>query len=257
MNEKQTSESIAASNELIQWLQLLVLPTWVRFSLLGIMGLIFAGGSALLVIGLYSGKKEYFATVVPLFTVALPIMLIVIAIVFGQKGEKRLMDLTVKLLEEEIPRAVEINLLTSGNSPKISFRRYGCRCDYHFELGAKGDFSQINLDFSIELNVKKVNLAFWLESIKLPNKITPEIEELLPFRHVITGAIAEGYRLNDTPLFFLSANKENGLLFFKELNPNFLLKSIDRLYFCQDLSFFVRGIVESLCMFNTISKIEK
>lgn len=245
MSEKQDPNPLAPSNELVRWLQLLVLPLWARLGLLVIMGLIVAGGLTLLVAGLVLQEKEDLTAAMTLLTVALPVMLIVVALVFGQNGEKRLKDITRVLLEIELPLTLIANLSSSDARSTIKNTLQGCRCDYQLKLVGGNSATTISLDFSIELNVRKVNVAFWLNAPPLPDSVSIETEVLKPFRHVISGALSEGYKLNETPLHFFSAGKSNGLLFFRELDPDFLLKPAARLYFCQDMSFFVRGVVEA------------
>lgn len=247
MSEQKTSSPIEASNELVRWLQLLVLPLWARIGLLLIMALIVAGGLTLLATSLIREEKEDLAAAMTLLTVALPVMLVVVALVFGQHGEKRLKANTSVLLESELPQALHANLSSTQASLAIQKTLQGCRCDYHLNFGGTGILSDVKLDFSVELNVRKINLAFWLNGYALPEHISAEVESLKPFRHVIAGALAEGYRMNDTPARYLGSGQGQGILFFRELDPDFLIKPAARLYFCQDLSFFVRGVIEAQC----------
>ena len=247
MSEQKTSSPIETSNELVRWLQLLVLPLWARAGLLLVMALIVVGGLALLITGLIRGEKENFASAITMLTVALPVMLVVIALVFGQHGEKRLKTNTLAMLERELPQTLQASLSSPDVPLTIKKIVQGCRCDYHLSFGGCGLLSGIKLDFSVELNVRKVNLAFWLNAHALPEHISVDTEALKSFRHVMAGALAEGYRMNDTPANYFGSGKRNGILFFRELDADFLIKPAARLYFCQDLSFFVRGVIEAEC----------
>ncbi len=245
MSEHNNSSPIEASSELVRWLQLLVLPLWARVGLLVVMALIVAGGLALLGVGLVEREKESFVAAITMLTVALPVMLVVVALVFGQNGEKRLKTNTFALLDRELPQALEVNLGSPLAPLVIGKNVQGCRGDYELSFKGSGLLSGIKLNFSVELNVRKVNLAFWLNAHTLPGNISLETSTLQPFRHVIAGALAEGYRMNDTPAKYLGSGKGNGVLFFRDLDPDFLIKPAARLYFCQDLSFFVRGVIEA------------
>lgn len=247
MSEKKDASLLEASNELVRWLQLLVLPLWARAGLMIIMGLIVAGGLALLTFGIFLRKQEDIAAAITMLTVALPVMLVVVALVFGQNGEKRLTANTVALLDNEIPQALQANLSSAQTSVVLTKCLLGCRADYSLSFIGVGSSTSVKIDFSVELNVRKVNLAFWLNDYTFPDKISIETPSMKPFRHVISGAVAEGYRMNDTPASYFGSGKGHGILFFRELDPDFLIKPAARLYFCQDLSFFVRGVIEAVC----------
>lgn len=247
MSEEKTPNPIEASNELVRWLQLLVLPLWARISLLLVMALIVAGGLILLGNGLFLQEKENIAAAMTLLTVALPVMLVIVALVFGQSSEKRLKVNTSTLLDIEFPQTLQANLSSAEISSVIKKTLQGCRCDYHLSFKGNSTLSGVELEFSVELNVRKINLALWLNGHVLPESISIETESLKVFRHVIAGALAEGYRMNDSPARYFGSGKGQGILFFRELDPDFLIKPAARLYFCQDLSFFIRGVIEAQC----------
>ena len=226
-------------------MQLLVLPIWARIGLLLIMFLIVAGGLVLLTTGLLWKEKEDVTAAMTLLTVSLPIMLIVVALVFGQRGAKRLKDSTRYLLETELPETLLANLVSRGNRPAIERNLQGCRCDYRLHYRGNGAMSGLEVNFSVELNVKKINVAFWLATQDLPDIVSIETGALGHFRHVFAGAEAEGYRMNNSPAHYLGTGSGSGVLFSRELDPDFLLKPAARLYLCQDLGFFVRGVVEA------------
>ena len=84
----------------------------------------------------------------------------------------------------------------------------------------------------------------------LPEQITPQGNldrhpALACYQHVIAGALAEGYRLNQELAAYGGTDGGKSLLFFRTLPEDFLLRPIEKLYFTQDLGFFVRGIIES------------
>ena len=64
-------------------------------------------------------------------------------------------------------------------------------------------------------------------------------------QHLLAGARAEGYRLNHELADYGGDDGGRALLFYRTLPEDFLLRPIERLYFTQDLGFFVRGIVEA------------
>jgi len=245
MSESKPTSAIEASNELVRWLQLLVLPLWARIVLVVVMLMIVSGSLALLAVGLFRRDKESIAAVIPLLTVALPVMLVVIALVFSQNGGKRLKLNTTMLLEKDLPQAITDNLAAKEKTIRLTTTAQGCRADYELTLGVEGAVPDAMIHFSVELNVRKVNLAFWLGGFDSPEQVSIDTPSLKPYSHVISGALAEGYRMNPVPARYFGTGKGYGLLFFRELEADFLLKPAARLYFCQDLSFFVRGVLEA------------
>jgi hypothetical protein len=234
------SKGLPAPNELLQWLRLLVLPLWARIAVLLVLVAVLTGGIGVLGTGLWTHDAEGVSLAVKLLTVALPVMLVVVALVFGQNSDERLRQLTTAVLEKDIVRALEANF---GDAFGLSVvpRVRGCCADYEIRRPGSAD---AQLRFTLELNVYKVNVCFWLDDA-LPGRLDPDTAALAPFRHVILGARAEGYALNEEPARYDGTGQGTGLLFFRRLADDFLLQPGQRLYFAQDLSFFVRGMLEA------------
>ncbi len=233
---------LAASNELIRWLRLLALPVWARAAILLLVVIVVLGGTALLFGGALRRDAEQASSAIALLTVSMPVLLLVVALVFGQNSDSRLRQLTAGVLTRDVPRAMRENLGAMGaQDPDVRLR--GCCADYTLRLSGPGPGE--TLRFSLELNVFKVNVCFWLEGISLPGKAGVDSTELAAFRHVFLGAVAEGYQLNEEPAHYADSNHGIGLIFFRTLAPDFLLHPEQRLYFVQDLSFFVRGVIEA------------
>lgn len=233
---------LTASNELIRWLRLLALPAWARASILLLVVIVVLGGTALLLGGALRRDAGQASSAIGLLTVSMPVLLLVVALVFGQNSDRRLRQLTEGVLARDVPRALRENLGAVG-APDPEVRLRGCCADYTLrspDAGAAG-----TLRFSLELNVFKVNVCFWLDGVLLPGQASVDSAELAAFRHVFLGAVAEGYRMNEEPAHYADANHGIGLIFFRTLAPDFLLHPEQRLYFVQDLSFFVRGVVEA------------
>lgn len=233
---------LAASNELVRWLRLLALPAWARATILLVVIVVVLGGTALLLGSAFNRDAEQASSAIALLTVSMPVLLLVVALVFGQNSDRRLRQLTRDVLERDVPRAIRDNLgITGADEPEVRLR--GCCADYRVRVPG-ADPSGV-LRFSLELNVFKINVCFWLDGVSLPPKASVDCTELSPFRHVFLGAVAEGYRMNEEPAHFADQNQGAGLLFFRTLSQDFLVHPEQRLYFVQDLSFFVRGVIEA------------
>ncbi|OLP07066.1 hypothetical protein BLL52_1817 [Rhodoferax antarcticus ANT.BR] len=89
----------------------------------------------MLIWGLLNAKLEIISSAVAMLTVGLPIGLIVVALVFGDGGSRKLAELTKIVLTKEIPEAILQNLgSTSGdtsyNNPKVLPTLSDCIADY-------------------------------------------------------------------------------------------------------------------------------
>ena len=241
---------VNASNELIQWLKMLALPTWARVALSLLMLLILASGVGLLVWSMATGKTDLIASSVSVLTIGLPVGLIVVALVFGDGGAAKLKSLTELVLTEEVPNAIKQNLHpASGNSgyqnSVITLSSHGCVGEYSVKVdtrtGRTFDNLTVRLDFKLEVNVKKANFVVWLPHDE--SDATEQGQVLMErYEHVFFGANKEGYVRNLSPT--LSEREGRiGVAFIKHLSSDFLSNPAERLYFSQDLAFFIRGLL--------------
>ena len=252
----------AQSNELILWLKSLDLPLWAKVALVVIMASILGSAGSLLIHGFLKGDKEEISVATTLLAISLPVLLIVTALVFGSNGEKTLQKRTSRVLQILIPACIKENFEVieqkenSFASSNKSFAvvhtvLHGCIADYLLTFSNDGRAARAGLRFSIELNVKKANVVFWLPLPVNPiNDVSLESGNLVKLigqqrLHSALGALAEGYKLNTAPVFRSVDNKPMlGIVFIRFLPKDFLLQSLETLYFAQDIAFFIRGIAD-------------
>jgi hypothetical protein len=129
-------------------------------------------------------------------------------------------------------------------------QRSGCRATYLLDSATAATDGASRLKFSVELNVRKVNLMFSLPDGVASTSSQANTAHLLNHQHVIAGALAEGYQLNERLVHYAGEDGGQALIFFKTLPEDFLLRPIEKLYFAQDLAFFVRGMVEATHLSN-------
>ncbi len=244
-------ESMNASSDLIRWLKMLALPNWARSILAIIMLLVLFSALGLLFWGLINAELEIISSAVAMLTVGLPIGLIVVAIVFGDGGASKLIELTRIVLTQEIPNAILQNLASSSGGARYKASEIvptlsGCIADYLLTTSdsARDDAEskQVSLEFKLELNVKKANFVVWIPLI-YDSSGTASIHNLQEYEHCFTGATMEGYIKNTMPMTDIKSG-HLGFVFIKQLGSDFLLNPGDRLYFAQDLAFFVRGLLD-------------
>lgn len=243
-----SDESIKASGDLIRWLRMLALPSWAKAALALIMGVVIASALGLLVWSLSFNRIEVLSSAVTILTVALPITLVVVAMVFGDGGAKKLKTLTKLVLESEVPAALHENLAaTSAYAPydrcDVALTAHGCVADYALSVArsapppqSPASFARA-LRFKLELNVRKANVVLWL-----PRRAFASGSGDHPYQSCFFGAAREGYVQNELPI--ASADPDQvGVVFIKNLSEDFLLNPAERLYFAQDLAFFIRGVL--------------
>ena len=245
MSDSSASSSLQPSSELVRWLQSLALPLWARGTLVIVFLAVMSGGLALVVWGAWNRDREAMTAAIGLLTVALPVSLVVIGLVFGQRSERRLAQLTHAVLDVQIPAQVQQLAGTPRGLLLTPLARTGCRATYRLSAPAGQRGLHHPLQFSVELNVRKVNVMFSLPEPIAPQGPLAEHPALACYQHVIAGARAEGYRLYHELADYGGDDGGRALLFYRTLPEDFLLRPIERLYFTQDLGFFVRGIVEA------------
>lgn len=234
------------SNDLIRWLKLLALPRWAKVALAIIMLFTLANALGLLVNGMLSRDKDAIAAGITMMTVGLPVGLMVVALVFGDGGLRRLKSLTHSVLNEDIPTALHENFNArpfepAGWIPRLHTRTNGCCADYHV-LPPGAETKTAILHFIVELNVNKVNLVLLLPHAPDLEHATAYFKRSSSLQSCLEGAQREGYALSDTPEH---RSGMTGLVLTRTLHEDFLLDPARRLYFAQDLAFFIRGMIEA------------
>lgn len=245
MSDSSDASSLQPSSELVRWLQSLALPAWARGILVIVFLAVTSGGLALVAWGAWNRDRESVTAAIGLLTVALPVGLVVIGLVFGQRSERRLAQLTHAVLDTLIPAQVQQLACAPRGLQFTQLSRTGCRGTYRLAAPDGQAGLREPLKFSVELNVRKVNLMFSLPghlAVQGPLDGHPQLDG---YRHVIAGAQAEGYRLNQELARYGGDDGGQALLFYRTLPEDFLLRPIEKLYFAQDLGFFVRGMVEA------------
>jgi len=234
------------SGELIRWLKMLALPNWAKIIIAGILLLALTNSLLLLLFGMWERDKDAITAGVSILTVAIPVGLLALGLVFNDGGTSKLRSLTKIILENELPRAIRENFNHSdGMLTELTHRCTEFICDYKLLL--KDSSHQIKtFDIRIELNVKKVNVIFWIPEFEFCHEAlsASDLINHAKYKNCLLGAHQEGYILNENPVPS-SVNKSAGFVFIKLLHDDFLLEPAHRLYFEQDLSFFIRGMCES------------
>jgi len=242
------NEAVQASNELVRWLKMLSLPRWAKAIIALFMTATLGVAVGLIAWAVWQAKLELVAPAVSILTIGLPIGIIVTAMVFGDGGAAKLKELTATILTEEIPDAIESNLSFAARNDQfalISIEKSinGCIAEYVVHTNRLRRHSDAQCRFALhlklELNVRKVNFVVWQN-----NAVASEPTTKLRYESCFFGALKEGFVMNDLPI---SGERPDmmGWVFIKHLPEDFLINASERLYFAQDLAFFVRGLISA------------
>ena len=234
MSDDTSSPPLGLSSELLRWLRLLVLPLWARVVIFGLMIVVVVGGLGLLAYGVWAQKDEVASRAMQLITLSLPVLVVVLALVFGQNSDAKLLLLTRQLLGRDFPAALQQQL---PDAVQLHHQVRGCSGLYRLR-----DAQGREVQFQVELNVYKANVA--LAMAQLPPAVQLADPALAPLAHALQGAVAEGYQLNPTPGTLQRTDGRSGpaLILYRTLSKDFLLEPAQRLYFVQDLSFLIAGV---------------
>ena len=239
MSDAASTNQLGLSSELLRWLRLLVLPLWARVVIFGLMIVVVVGGLTMLAYGLLAQKDDMASRAMQLITLSLPVLVVVLALVFGQNSDAKLLALTHKLLDKDFPKALGLQL---QECVQLDAQLRGCCARYC--LHAPGASAVL---FRVELNVYKVNVVLAVPWT-LPARVQLGDPTLGPLSHTLQGAEAEGYLLNPSPgqLECTNGSDYQALILYRTLPKDFLLEPAQRLYFIQDLSFFMAGVWHAL-----------
>ena len=208
MSDAASTNQLGLSSELLRWLRLLVLPLWARVVIFGLMIVVVVGGLTMLAYGLWAQKDDMASRAMQLITLSLPVLVVVLALVFGQNSDAKLLGLTHQLLGKDFPRTLGQQL---HERVQLDTQVRGCCGLYRMHAdglaGVQG-----------------------------------------PLSHTLQGAEAEGYLLNPSPGKLQCADGSDcqALILYRSLPKDFLLEPAQRLYFIQDLSFFMAGVWHAL-----------
>lgn len=240
MNEQNSK----MSNDLVRWLKLLALPRWAKVLLALMMLTTLCVSVLLLMEGLLHRDKDAISASVSIITVILPVGIILVALVFGDGGKKKLKQLTHEVLSHDVPQAIRENFASGAWSVvRLSVVDKGYIADYELNTHLSPDSPQ-SLRFRLELNIKKVNLVFWIAHQRMTEDARSLMESQDASKSCLLGAEREGYVLNPVARPDYDG-KNHMLVFIRSLHEDFLIEPAQRLYFAQDLAFFVRGMVDA------------
>ncbi|MEG2047374.1 MAG: hypothetical protein RR855_12030 [Comamonas sp.] len=239
MSDAASSNQLGLSSELLRWLRLLVLPLWARVVIFGLMIVVVVGGLTMLAYGLWAQKDDMASRAMQLITLSLPVLVVVLALVFGQNSDAKLLGLTHQLLGKDFPRTLGQQL---HERVQLDTQVRGCCGLYRMQAG-----DLPGVQFQVELNVYKVNVVLAVP-FALPDRVQLGDPALGPLSHTLQGAEAEGYLLNPSPGKLQCADGSDcqALILYRTLPKDFLLEPAQRLYFIQDLSFFMAAVWHAL-----------
>ncbi|MXO56702.1 hypothetical protein [Pontixanthobacter gangjinensis] len=251
---------------LVSNISILVVPRWVRNTVLIILATLSAAYFALAIIGIVDHQRPgWIEAGTYILGILIPFLLIGLIVSYSQSGVEALIARSARFLDETIP-----SLCTLFNEPDGEFRNIGSRnkpsamkrpdilvqsaqdlaiANYivtvrpQAPFDANADASERLVPFRIELNAHKANVNVLLSCEAVGSGRAAESAKDL-FPHSIGGAEHEGYwfakgfierEMNDKHYCAIVA--------VKQLPDDFLSNPIARLAFGQDLILMLRAML--------------
>lgn len=239
---EQEGKAPISPNILYQFRQLSI-PLWARGVVLFLVSAVFFADLVFLGFGFWNSNEKWLVTAAQLFGVTFVPTLAVVYLAFAETGVVALKRKTTELLNTILPSSLRAmgdvlgvgtlqveSIAANHESPS---RRYRLRFNNPDDPTCK----TIELLFSLDVNVHKANLGVWVPVVRVEGNATAILECL---RHTLEGARREGYELNDHPAKVIADGLEYFVLvLIKRLPQDFLWDPGQKLYFAQDLRFFL------------------
>lgn len=226
------------------WARLLALLLGLATFLIGI-GLLWLGAAAS---GSVNGTLMDTGTKV--ITTAFVPVLVLVYLVFSETGVKALKRKTSELLARTVPEALETSpcdgssLFPSGTqmNGKLLCEHQSGNPTAQYKLMLSQGSQSATLRFSIDLNVSKVNIVLFLPLRGADSSPDPNL--MNRFKGTMEGAVHEGYSFDGN----IGSIQDNGQRYAtvcarRRLPPDFLWDPGAKLYFAQDLRFFMYSVV--------------
>ena len=130
MSDAASTNQLGLSSELLRWLRLLVLPLWARVVIFGLMIVVVVGGLTMLAYGLWAQKDDMASRAMQLITLSLPVLVVVLALVFGQLLAVQLAEALARTGTDELwefgagTGALALQVLQALQALGVPVRRY-------------------------------------------------------------------------------------------------------------------------------------
>lgn len=230
--------------DLLQFIKLVSIARWLKFLSLGFVLFFLALAGYVVIEGLHLGKGDVLQAGTTLMGVLLPIFLVIFFLSFYESGTAPLGRATEKVLLELVPTIlgkIREEAVESGSPTQVQARLYkSCVCRYTLKLPGK-----YILHLSLEINVRKATVAIHFLADRVGKELSAALDKItstLP--HTLAGAAKEGYHLNENLHSHVSEGKTyHTIVLYRDLPNDFLWNSAEKLYFAQDMLFFLNALV--------------
>lgn len=239
--------------DIFQLIKTTSIAPWFRFVTLFVVLLYFSFAGYVVYHGIFLGKSDIVQLGSSLLGVGFPFLLIILVVSFYDSGTAPLERASAAILDKLVPNILK-RITFTCNQDRChvegveTIRLDAGSCSRVYRVFFKcGPLRKVFL-MALDLNVRKVNLLLLISEQNKINAVGVDGQGIqntfLP--HAIEGAKHEGYLLNPKPSFLpiyheSIAGKYVALVFIKQLPHDFLWNSAEKLYFCQDVLFFVKA----------------
>ena len=249
-------------------LSIIVIPQWVRVTIILILSLLSLLYLTFAVIGIVDDTRPgWIEAGTYLLGTLIPLILVGLILSFSQSGVEALAERTSAFLSSGIPsltrlfyepqgefrraRDLDIRKMPAPNRPRVFIQsnRAHSIANYRVELEAAkiGLVDDVVGDlvcaFRLEINAVKanINVLFPVDGAQA-EAVVKDFAACFP--HTVEGAKFEGYHFSSTPIKRKVDGKDyHGMVCSKRLEDDFLTNPISRLAFGQDLIIMLRALI--------------
>lgn len=255
---KATSVEKALAPNMIQQIRQLSVPIWARVVALVVAVGTFIGGAWLLVLGsstcgascddkwLQTGTTILGTTTVP--------VLVLLYLAFAETGVKALTRKTKEILTRIVPTAFQSTTRSGGLGSEGVISK--CEVNVRYSDGSPSALYTVvatqqdrraRLFFSLDINVNKAVVVFFVPgpaTASENNSMTAAEQIKNKFKETFEGAAHEGYKIDESTNGLREGIRSySRIVARKQLTEDFLWDPGRKLYFAQDLSFFVIAMI--------------
>lgn len=234
----------------------------VRTLIFGTLAILIAANVVMIYVGIVESDSypSWVEAATHLLGIIFPFALALVVLSLAENGDEVVQARTYRYMTRTIPRV--LLAVDQAPAPLIPFRKLRRQrltplvdvCVQQRLGSCVGQYAIVlrdgrRLRFQLEINVRKANLVLLLaEAVGAPaspRQGPPSASDLLKrARHSLTGAEIEGYRINpEIRRVETDQGLEHGVVLIRNLDPKFLSSAYERVYFAQDLMFFLSALI--------------
>lgn len=263
---EQQAGKISLPPNFLQQFRQLSIPLWVRGTVLVLVMAVFFADVGVLIFSFLNKEDKWLQIAGTVFGATFVPMLVVVYLAFAETGVSALRKKTQELLEVTVPTSLaEMRGVLQGDGfggeidiviDQVLLDADSSSKRYRVSIQSSSDQRRNVLSemiFSLDINVFKANVGLWFPADRFGSSEKPILSLLQQvLGHTLEGARREGYEFNENlGQIHWGGRHYLCLVAIKRLPNDFLWDPGHKLYFAQDLRFFIASaLIEGKPLFE-------